>query len=1199
MSFLKIVYINFKNYLKLVKSPLFDSNFYLKKNHDVRTNNINPIKHFLSHGWKEGRRPSREFDLVGYLSHYPDVALSGINPLLHYIQSGSKEGRLFQFRTGNASYSGHSPFTKLLISIESEKTFLISSSNRKISTKPHSFYFTRSSHDVILNSLNAQEPPTIIIPVYNAHRELSICLDSIIRNTLTPSKLLIIDDASTEPEISELIQSYDKFSNVRSIKNDKNLGYTKTINRGISECKGDVVLLNSDTEVGPGWLNRLRIAAYIDPEIATATALSNNAGAFSVPIINVCNALPASVSRDDLARSIAANSQRIYPATPTGNGFCMFIKRKVIDEIGSFDEKRFPRGYGEENDFCMRAKSKGWRHVIDDSTIVYHHRTASFGEEKSQLVKEGTFAIHAKYPKYRSLVRSFINAPEMHDLRDRISEIFSNAELLNQSCKRRILYILHESSGGTPATSRDLACCLESNSSVFFLTSDTKTLRLYFFVDGERVLIREWTLNSKWRLTDFTRQDYRKIIFEILLGHNIELVHIRHLLSHTFDAPDIAASLNIPVILSFHDFYFTCPTINLLDDNNIFCGGKCTPGHGVCSVPFDSSSSLPQLKHAWIKVWQNKASRLFGNIDAFVTTSKASKNIILKSYPFLEKHHFPVIEHGRDLKQQNNSATAPSSSEVIRILIPGHLDIHKGGDFIKKLIDCDSSDRLEFWFLGRTTKDFQKLGKCLGEYEREDFGGLVAKIRPAFIGIFSITCETYCHTLTEAWATGIPVLVSNIGTQKDRLNKHKGGWLVDMESPRNAYNQILQIAEDLNEYNTQKSMANLKGIRSVREMAADYDHLYKDVISRRKPFSQSKIQDRNIGQVLRIGLFAPAGPKWFNASTYVRILNRLTHSRIRHRVSFQIIDVDRFLLDPKTSEFDLALIQRNAIAPGNTEKVVQLCKDMKRPIVFEIDDNLLDLPPNSKVRADYIDYLADLEVLASSASAITVSTPQLAKVLKNYSSNIRVFPNFIDESLWKITDNHPNDKNIGNSSVSAVYIGTKTHAEDLKIIRRPMKKLQLESEGTFKFYVIGGEENSESTDWYSSIRIPDGCKAYPKFIGWLQNLELQFDFAVAPLAENSLNGCKSHLKYLEYSALGLPGIYSDFGPYPEVINHGVNGFLSKNTEADWYEKIDQMATNIKLRNNTKKTAYEDIQRNHLLNQHIDEYADFLFDICLH
>src|SRR3546814_11876110 len=92
--------------------------------------------------------------------------------------------------------------------------------------------------------------------------------------------------------------------------------------------------------------------------IRTVTAISDNAGAFSVPAPGY-NEIPEGVDTDMLARA-AMDSVASPVEVPTGNGFCLYIKRDLIDAIGLFDEASFPEGYGEENDFCMRALAAGW-----------------------------------------------------------------------------------------------------------------------------------------------------------------------------------------------------------------------------------------------------------------------------------------------------------------------------------------------------------------------------------------------------------------------------------------------------------------------------------------------------------------------------------------------------------------------------------------------------------------------------------------------------------------------------------------------------------------------------------------------------------------------------------------------------------------------------------------------------------------------
>ena len=267
-------------------------------------------------------------------------------------------------------------------------------------------------------------PVTVIIPVFNAIEETVGCVESVLRYTdLRLTEILIINDGSTDSEVAERLKPYENHPSVRVMENKRNLGYTRTVNRGIELCEiGDVVLLNSDTAVTPGWLFGLRLAAS-PPNVGTVTAMSNNAGAFSFPIAGLENGPSTVPERLVYARRIIEACKEVGPIElPTGNGFCMYIRRSLIDAIGGFDDRSFPRGYGEENDFCMRGLKKGFKNILSPWSYVYHKRSASFGTEKARLVKEGELSLARLHPEYGDLVRKAFSGDQIRTLR-RYAEI--------------------------------------------------------------------------------------------------------------------------------------------------------------------------------------------------------------------------------------------------------------------------------------------------------------------------------------------------------------------------------------------------------------------------------------------------------------------------------------------------------------------------------------------------------------------------------------------------------------------------------------------------------------------------------------------------------------------------------------------------------------------------------------------------------
>ena len=262
---------------------------------------------------------------------------------------------------------------------------------------------------------------TIVIPVYNASAEVRDCINSVLRHTdLQQDRIVVIDDGSPDPAVSTVLDSFKAIDGLTIHRNIHNIGYTKTVNSGIIHgATDDVVLLNSDTIVTPKWLHGLRSAAYSRPKVATVTAMSDNAGAFSFPTFNEACYKPDFLSHDEYALLLTQSTQHCTPPeVPTGSGFCMFIRRAFIDEHGLFDHEGFPRGYGEENDFCMRAYKNGWLNLISPWSFVYHVRSASFKDERAALVKKGVDVVTKRYPDYAALVKEAFNRTEMVALRN-------------------------------------------------------------------------------------------------------------------------------------------------------------------------------------------------------------------------------------------------------------------------------------------------------------------------------------------------------------------------------------------------------------------------------------------------------------------------------------------------------------------------------------------------------------------------------------------------------------------------------------------------------------------------------------------------------------------------------------------------------------------------------------------------------------
>lgn len=1061
-----------------------------------------------------------------------------------------------------------------------------------------------------LGDLTARPGVTVIVPIHNAYEDLRRCLASLERNTnARDTEILLVDDASTDPRIAALLDEWTRHGGVRVLRNEANLGYTRTVNRGIAACSGDVVLLNSDCEVTPRWLEHLAECAYRDAKIATVTALSDNAGAFSVPQIGVANDRPHHLSSDEVGRLVTRTSQRIAPTTPTGNGFCMYIKRTALTDVGLFDAETFPRGYGEEGDFCMRALDAGWINVVDDATIVFHRRSASFGMERAELERAGRQQLDARHPDYTRLIREFVKSEALTRVQENVRGAYSTSAKLSQRLRPRVLYVHHRGTGGTPETNADLMGALLDSYEPYLLTSDTNVLELSR-VDAEGTeVLEQWLLPERLSPEQFTDRVYRATLAGILTRHAIDVVHIRVLLAHTFDVPSVARALDIPVILSFHDYFLVCPTFHLLDESNRFCAGSCTPGDGDCRIPSDWVKGVPHLKHGWVNVWRQQVASMLDDCDAFVTTSPTARSIYVQTYPQLADATFHVIEHGRDLPFEPLSAM-PDLSARVRIAVPGALDVHKGATFIEQLSALDSAGRLEFHFLGKVPEEFRHLGVLHGPYERHQFAQKMREIRPAFVGILSIWAETYSHTLSEAWAAGLPVLVTDLGAPQERVERHGGGWILDHADPASAYRRILEICDDEFEYRRVRSEAGTAGIRTVGAMAGDYDHLYRTTLLERRTIQRQRSLTRTRHR--RVALFVVRGTNGNHPPTaHVRMLRRLQHPSVREELAAEPVAVESFI-EGCVGEPDLAIVQRNAISPELVEPFLEKIVVRGIPLVVDLDDNLFALEHADDSYNEYQSHLTPLERLVGAADLVTASTEHLREAMEGRAQRVEVVPNMLDELLWfgppalsppartrstRLVGRVPGlaaalGRRTARQRCNFIYIGSRTHAGDLALLRPVFDRLREHREIDSRLFVIGGEADRPTGDrWYKRVHIPGGFSGYPAFVSWLRSRSGSWHAAVAPLRDTAFNRGKSDLKFLEYSALGLPGIFSDVVPYKGSVRDGETGLLVPNDEEAWYAAMLRLAEDGDLRARLVRAARAHIVKERCLWH---DAADYLY-----
>ena len=545
-----------------ILSGFFDAEWYRSRYPDVDAAGVDPMTHFLTWGAADGRDPNRWFDSHWYVQRYPDLAVTGAPPLLHYMLAGAAELRNPHPRFDAAWYAEQHPEAAANPLLH----HLLVGEARGWRTEPPidiADYLPSTAAPLVCPK---DVRVDVIVPVYRGLAETQRCLESVLADPDRPAgRLIVVDDRSPEAALSAWLDTVAAAGRITLLRNRRNLGFVASANRGMEAAgKHDVALLNSDTEVPPGWLRRLAAQAYAAPRIASVSPFSNNATICSYPrdeggplaLGQDLGTLDAVCREVNAGRSVAV---------PTTVGFCMYIRRAALDDIGGFDAEAFGRGYGEENDFCMRAAQRGWTHRLACDTFVYHAGAVSFGAGKDKLVAEAQDILARRHPQYARIVAQHVKADAVAPYRFTVT-----AALFRRMGLPVVLMLTHHFGGGVQRHVDELIARLGGRANVLLLEA---TLR------GTAVSVP--ALHSLPLLTlPAARLDD---LVAVLHSAAVSRVHIHHLMGVDLDVRALIHRLGVQFDVTLHDYFTICPQVNLLPwPEGHYCGEPGPAGCNAC-----------------------------------------------------------------------------------------------------------------------------------------------------------------------------------------------------------------------------------------------------------------------------------------------------------------------------------------------------------------------------------------------------------------------------------------------------------------------------------------------------------------------------------------------------------------------------------------------------------------------------------------
>ena len=544
-------------------------------------------------------------------------------------------------------------------------------------------------------------PVAVVVPVYAGARQTLACLAAVLASVPPGTALLVVDDATPEPGLARALDALAAARRIVLLRQPRNRGFPASANAGLRAARAlpggpDVVLLNSDTLVPPGWLTGLRAAVHAAPDIGTATPLSNDATILSYPEPDRANPAPDAAA----LRRLAARAARVNAGTaidiPTAVGFCMYIRRECLDATGLFRAELFAQGYGEENDFCLRARHLGWRHVAVPAVFVAHLGGVSFGATRPLLLARNLALLERLHPGWHAVVAAFARADPLAEARRRL-----DAAALREAAPRAmpaVLLVTHDSGGGVERVVRDRCAAL--------LAAGRRpiVLRPVRATAGERsyrpglCLVCDGAARTTPNLR-FALPAELPALERLLRATRPEAMEVHHLLGHHRAVLDLPARLGIPYDVHVHDYAAFCPRITLLGPQRRYCGEP--EAVAACEACVAQAGRALEEDIGIAALRARSAAELAGARRVTAPSADAAARL-RRRFPGIE----PVLRPPADDAALPPRLPAPTWA-VRRICVVGGIGPEKGYDV---LLGCgrDAAARglpLEFVLVGHTPDD--------------------------------------------------------------------------------------------------------------------------------------------------------------------------------------------------------------------------------------------------------------------------------------------------------------------------------------------------------------------------------------------------------------------------------------------------------------------------------------------------------------
>lgn len=449
----------------------------------------------------------------------------------------------------------------------------------------------------------------------------------------------------------------------------------------------------------------------------------------------------------------------------------MYIRRDCLKEVGDFDAAVFP-GYGEENDFCMRARERGWRHVLAADVFVQHRGAMSYGDSHEERRMQAEQSLLKLHPQYSDLVRSFVLRDPARLLRQNV-----DIERLRASRKPLVLFITHGLGGGADKSVNELIALFDNDIECLLLK-----------VEGD-LLVLSWR-NAGEAFSRSAPAGNPGHLLKLLRSLAIKRIHVHHLLGMPQAVRDFVREGSIPFDFTVHDFFVKCPRTDLSDCAGQYCGEPDENGCNACL------RVRPRTDGLTITQWRDQQKWLIEDADRVIVPSDDAAGRLAAHFP---EANFIVAPHAdSELAARAPLPEAPDlyDSEPLRIAVIGALSASKGADVLESCA-VDAINRnlpLEFHLIGYAYRRLGSLPQAsllsYGPYDDKNLPELIRRVRPHIIWFPAQCPETYSYTLSASLNSSFPIVATDIGSFPERLYGRRWTWIMPWYTDATEWNDF-------------------------------------------------------------------------------------------------------------------------------------------------------------------------------------------------------------------------------------------------------------------------------------------------------------------------------------------------------------------------------------------------------------------------